>query len=484
MYKFSEFVPEHIVELLRAGHLTGFVDDLIKSFSELDFLVQFELIRFLRDKKPDFSINNLAKAMGISQDDARRIINAPCKIVPFVVVKGESGEIARMLVIKGTSSIITNFPSVLEKLEIISTFCGCKFAVIFSTPFFGESFMLPLATALVVDNFPDDVVFTGKIDEKGNIYEVDYIKEKRRLARDAGLRLVSPLEVENVAYIKHWLDAPKITLPLFVTSSTGEHALTDYREFAKSVCENYDNLIAALNHIFGVKEEDLLVPTAQLTDRESWIKAIESFYRIVSWLYGKFGSRADIIIGIKGPVSLSLGLGMVFGSQIPFTFCHYENNRYFPIRVEDVRYLKERIANYSLIRACLKEGQKDELAIVLSLAHHEPIADSLNFIRENFGDIFVLTFEHKQKGNIPVGQQIEVARQIAGYIQDLRSKYSFGKFYFFLSATLAVAFMLGVAFGYYSEGAVFQYSSSAPSKYQLVYELFDVKKIRESSKGG
>ncbi|MEO0285908.1 MAG: SAVED domain-containing protein [candidate division WOR-3 bacterium] len=478
MYKFSEFTPEHLIELLRAGHLTEFIDDLIKSFHEFDFGVQFELINFIRDKKPDFSLKNLAEVLEISQDDARKIVSGPSRIVPFVVVKGETGEIAKMLVIRDTSSIITNFSSVLEKLEVIARFCGCKFAVIFSTPFLGESFMLPLATALCVENFPDDVVFTGKIDEKGMIYEVDYIKEKRKLVHDAGFRLVSPIEVENVAYIKRWLDAPKVTLPVFITSSTGEHALAEYRNFAKSVCENYESLSAALNHIFGVQEENLLIRTAQLTDSESWLKAIDRFYGTISWLYGKFGSKADFIIGLKGPVSLSLGLGMVFGSQTPFTFCHYENLQYMPIRVNDVRYLKERTTEYPLIETSLKEGKKEEIAIILSLAHHEPLADSLRFISENFGDIFVLTVGYRQKGNIPVEEQLEIARQIAGYIQDLRAKYSFNRFYFFLSAPLSIAFMLGVAFGYYSDGAVFQYRRDI-STYQKVYELSDIRKIRE-----
>jgi hypothetical protein len=480
MYSFHDFEVSHFVKLLKSGLINDHMGEILEQFQSFETEAQYEILKYLREMKIPVSLDAFSKALKISQEDARRILLESGRIVPLVLVKEGKGFLSEMLVIKGTSKNITNLPDVKRDLKTVSHFAQTNFAVFFKDKFVGKSFMLPLAVALVVDNLPPDLVFTGRIDKEGNVYDVGEIEKKREACKSYGKRLIEPLFVPNVKFIKDWLDRTVFDIPFYVTSNI-QNPQSEFETFTVSIGIDLSELLKGLSTFYSIGLEDLYITTGSLSGEDDWVHSVEKFYHHLSTIRSKLSGREHIHFAMRGPASLGMALGMVYGSQNPLTLYHFQNNQFIKIPVENIRSLKERNVNSEFVKYTFEKGELDEIAVILSFAHHEAVADATNYITKILPERpSILVVEHERKGNLEPQEFIDVARSISSIIQDLRKEHSFKCFHFFLSCPVLLAFLVGMAFGYYSNGYIYNYQKGQEEIYIRAISLEKVRKIREN----
>lgn len=475
MFRFSEIDPDHLIKLLKAGKLDEDLDDLFSRFWELPPRVQFELVKYVKERSVLPSVKVIEETFGVGYEDARKLLNLPHRefFVPVVDPQGR-GLLVRGLSVRGTDALITNQRHLLRGVEVIRTFLGEGFALFFDAKIEGESYLLPSAVSLYIEKPPPDAVFTGRIDEKGNIYEVNGIPKKRKAVQERGLRLVEPSRLTRLQDLKAWCDAESYNVPVFITNS-----LRDYEGELKSFhsdvrIKDVEKVLDHLEVVNGVGRDELLLKTGQLPpERAVWVKAVAEFYAVVKRLEKSLGGREVLHIGIKGPATLAFSMGAVYGSQKPFVFYHFQDNTYHPIEVRNVRFLKERVRNYEHIDPKVIPGG-DTLVVILSMAHHDPESAVIEFTREM--NPTYLVFRHRRTGNLSVEDMVSTARECASKIQDMRAERNYREFHFFLACPVPVAFMVGIAFGFYNEGYVYQHYGD---RYERVVSLKDIRNIRE-----
>jgi hypothetical protein len=233
--------------------------------------------------------------------------------------------------------------------------------------------------------------------------------------------------------------------------------------------------IEMLEILSGVPKEKLVIITGQIPPEETaWFNIIRGLFNTTKEIEKALGGKETLHIAINGPASLAFSFGVIFGSQKPFVIYHYQDSKYHPIEVYKVRELKERVSEYKNIEYVL-EGDGNELAIILTPAHHEAVASVKEFMKGK--DITFLIVRHSKSGNIPIEEMKEIAKETASLIQNLRITKDYTKFHFFFVCPVPVAFMLGVAFGYYSSGCVYQ--NAGTQGYVKVVEFDKIRKIRE-----
>jgi len=474
MWNFYKINDKHFKEFLWNGKLDENLDDILLQFHRLSPAKQFEFMHYVKEKEKYLSIEILQKVFNVDYNDAKSFLTNSYRIVNIPAVDENEGKLVRAILIKGLSSVITNMEHLRSSLETIREFLREGFGAIFEEKFLGESFMLPVAVGLYIERIPENLVFTGKINKEGNIYDVDEIQKKIKLAQKHNLRLVTPIHLSDLKEVKNWLDAQKYDLPFYITKTLDNYK-GEFKSFLSSVqIENVEDVLKMLKIFNDIKEEDLLLITGRIKpEKEEWERYAKEFFKRIKRIEEVLEGRELMHFAINGSAAFSLACGMLFGSQKPFYFYHYQNGRYHTLKVENVRYLKERIRNYSCIDYIYEENS-DKLAIILAMASHEAEADAKAFTQET--GMSYLIVRHKKAGNIPVEEMIEVARETASLIQDIRRERSFKEFHFFLSCPVSIAFMLGVAFGYYSPGYIYNYEKP---KYVNVLSIESIREIRE-----
>ena len=472
MLRFNAFPSDVQLEFVKNGQVDDLLNEVLKNFWELENpKVQYELIKRARKVKENVSPDVLAQVFNCSEEDAYKILVNESKEVFFPVVQQDGKRfLARALVIKGTPSLITNLPSKLQELR---TF-GENFSVFFDNFFEGKSYMLSVAVALNCNYIPKDLAFTGRVDSAGNIYPVDRIKEKREICEQNGFRLVSPYDLKNphIRYIKEWLDRDILDVPYYFTTSR-ETAESEFNKFLTYVNTDID----ALRIFYGLSKEQTLQSTGRL-EADNWLEVSKEFYKKISkLLYGEKGRH--IHIAGRMPSALAFAFGILFGSQTPFTFYHFQNQVYIPIEINNVRLLKERtdvnkvsgfVYNY------IPGGE--ELVILVGGAFHSAGAAVRKFLSgERY--TYLLT-GHAKSGNLTPTDMVEFARAVSSLIQEKRDEREFKRYHFFFSCPLPVAFMVGVSFGHYSPASIYNYEQGE-NIYLEVLKTEDLRKIREGT---
>jgi len=479
MWNFSTISDEHFKEFLWNGKLDENLNDILVQFFELSPSKQFEFIYYIKKKEKPINLEYVQRIFELDYQDAKALILNPFRIAKIPIVGESNGKISRTILIKGLKKIITNLENLRHSLKVIKDFLGKGFCAVFEDRFSGESFMLPVAISLYVERLPDNLIFTGKIDKKGNIYDVDEIERKAKIAQENGLKLIPPIYLDNIREIKEWLDAETYEIPFYVTKTTQNYE-GEFKNFVKSVKINeFDKKLKLLKLFNDLEEKDLILITGRIEPKEEeWKRYATEFFKKIKRIEDKLEAREIMHFAINGSAAFSLACGMLFGSQKPFYFYHYQNGVYHPLEVKNVRYLKERLKNYNHVDYTY-EYNSEKLAIIISMAFHEAEADAKVFAeRENMSYLIV---RHKKSGNIPIEHMVEVARETASLIQDIRRDKSFNEFHFFLSCPVSIAFMLGVSFGYYNPGFIYNYEKP---HYVKVLSIEELRKIRECLKEG
>jgi len=478
VFKYENFDPSHFLQFLKQGLFNDEINQVLERFNLYPPILQFELIKYIKEKKlPNVSLSVLSKVFNATQEDIRILLLAPFKEFKVIVADKDEAKLVRGLVISGTKKIITNNKGIYPELKVIKKWYGSGFAVFFEELFVGKSFMLPLAVALYIRNLPPNLVFTGKIDSKGNIFEVDNLDAKFKLARQLNLKLITPLHAGHINIIKQFLDRDCWDVPFYVTTED----LKEFDTFCKGTPLRaiYSNLkfFEGLRIFYDLHKEDFCIVTGQLREKCEWHRQCVRFYESVHKIkHTLFGDKL-FHFGIRGPSTLAFSLGILWGSQEPFYIYHYQSGRYHQISVSNPRELKQRVRKTNLIEFEFVPSGND-LAIILQLAHHELFADAREYINRKLRSPSFLWISHITSGNVQVMEFKQVVKEIASVIQDIRKTYTFENFHFFFSCPVPIAFMLGVAFGHYSEGVVYNYQKGE-DLYMPVVELSFLRKIRE-----
>ena len=473
MFRFSAIEPRHFKGFLWSGKLDENLDEIFEQFWELSTFSQFELIKYVKEKGVNPSLGVLSSVFDIPREEAKKFLISPYREF-YVPVVGEEDKLVRGLAVEGLDGILTNLQHLESSMKVMKDFLGSGFALFFDEEFSGESYMLPAVVSLYVENLPKDAVFTGKIDKEGNIYEVNGIPKKRALAKKHNLRLIEPSYLDKVQTLKNWLDADRYDVPLYVTKSKDNYEGELKTFYSHLTFENSEKILEFLEVLNGILREKLVIPTGQIPSEESaWESVVKEFYKRVKEIEKALGGREVLHIAINGASALGFSLGAVFGSQKPFVFYHFQDGSYTPIKVENVRSLKERLMEYKHIDYSL-EGKGRDLVVVLAFAHHDPVASVKEFTKDI--DSTLLVIRHRSSGNVPVEEMFDVAKESASLIQDVRTDRDFENYHFFFSTPVSIAFMVGVAFGCYNRGYIYNYQGK---DYVRVIGLESIRKIRE-----
>jgi len=478
VFKYESFEPSHFVAFLKQGLFDEEINRVLSRFNAYVPQVQYELIKYIKLKSlPHLSIKVLGEALEVSQEDARRLVLNPCKEFKVIVTENCRAKLVRGLVIPGISKVITNNDCIKRYLNTIYRWYGEGFAVFFDAHFRSCSFMLPLAVALCVKSIPEDVIFTGKIDERGNLLEIDDLEIKCKFAREINCRLITPLHFSNVAHIKSFLERQKWDIPFYITC--GELKELDAFWEATPLKQIYKGLrfFEALELFYNLKKEDFCIITGQLEEMKHWKQQCVRFCKKVCDIKNTIFGEKLFHFGINGPATLAFSLGILWGSQEPFYIYHYQSGKYHQISVSDPRELKERVKHRKLIEFEFYPGGRD-LAVFLQLAHHEILLDAKSYIEHKLNSPSYLLISHITSENVGIFEFKEIVREIASLIQDIRREYTFNNFHFFFSCPVPIAFMLGVAFGHYADGVVYNYQKQ-DHVYIPVMELKFLRKLRE-----
>lgn len=488
MFRFEAFEESHFLEFLWQGFFDEYIEEILKRFDFYSAKIQFELINYIRERlKEILDPNLLSRALGIKTSDAEKIIKGEARGFEIILAEKDEkgivhGKICKALVIPETSKIITNLSHLKNSLSILKKLLGCSFAVFFEESFSGGSFMLPLAVSLSFENVPGDLRFTGKLNTRGEILKVNYIKEKQEFAKSQGLRLITPLQVKKFDTIKVYLEKEKWDIPLFITSSTKEEFINFLSFYqGEKVLAEFD-LLKGLELFYNLSEETFYITTGQLKTKEEWEKACREFYERFNLIKYRLPGVKVFHLGMRGPAVLSFALGVLFGHFDPFVFYHYQVlegiPKYHPIRVLTPRNLKERTAEYKIIKPKFEKKGKD-LVIILNFSHHEPTGDVKKYVSEFLEEPSFLILETEYKGNLPIESFLETARESASFIQEVRKEHSFESYHLFFSCPIGIAFMVGLAFGHYVDGLLYNYQKES-ALYQPVLDFQFLRKLRES----
>ena len=468
MLSFLSIPPDVQREFIENGQVDDFINELFKNFWGLSAEIQYALIKRARQIKDSVSIDVLKETFKCSEDAAFDLLTKEAIEVHFPIVGENEKAVAKALIIKNTSSLITNLPSKENELR---TF-GDNFSVFFDRVFEGKSYMLAVGVGLRCRHVPKDLAFTGIVDPEGYIHPVDKVAEKREVCKRKGFRLVSPYDLEErtLLYIEDWLSKEVLDIPYYFTTSK-ETARTEFQKFLKYVRTD----TKALELFYGINSDLTLQSLGRLEGKE-WLNAVNEFYKKISKL--QYGERKRYFhLGGRMPASLAFAFGILFGSQTPFTFYHFQNQEYMPVEVKNVRYLKERVEpddiegfHYEYIPG------GDELVVLVGGGFHTAAAAVKEFLKgESY--TYLLT-SHQKSGNLSPEDMIEFARAVSSAIQKKKEAREFRRYHFFFSCPIAVAFMVGVSFGHYASGSIYNYEQKE-GIYLEVLKIEDLRKIRE-----
>lgn len=487
-FRFDAFEEEHFLEFLKQSLFDDLIEEVLAYFYHFSPKIQLELILYLRERfKDELSPRVLSRALKIDYESSEKILQGEARIFPILLIEPSFSypfkvKESRALVIPHTKKLITNLPEIKKKLQVIKKLIEKNFAVFFEDHFTGESFQLPLLVSLAVKTTPPrHLRFTGKVNSKGMILPVDHETEKERYCKERGLTLISPVKVKNFETIKAYLERDSWDLPFYVTSSGQEEFSSFFNacEFEKE----YGRLsfLDGLELFYNLKKEDFFLITGKLSKKEDWETFARIFYNKIQYLKNNLPGGKVFHLGIRGAVAFAFSLGILFSHFDPFIFYHYQTLEgrpgYHPIQVTSPRILKMRLNKYEYLKPYYEE-QGDELVVIFNFSHHEPLADVRKYILERVENPSFAVLETEYKGNLPVSAFLKVSAEAASYLQDLRRERSFTRFHFFFSCPVAIAFLVGLAFGHYADGMIYNYEKEE-GLYKPVLELKTLREIRE-----
>ena len=420
----------------------------------------------------------LSKSINVDMETARQILNQPIKNASFPVVLENRVFIRRVYTIKLGKKTVFSFANSGEFSTISTAIDSGFFAMFDGYDFKGSSFMLAVCAALIASNQSvlDKFIFSGVIDIKGNILEVEQLDTKKAYTNEKVF--ISYKEIRNLFELDKLLNSDRMDFPFFVALKKSKKSdsvrgssfdgLTDIKK------QNSFAQIKAL----GMKDEDFVYHAKDMLPDSDWSDMLLTAYKRIIKIKSKINKLGKIPVlhlAILGPATFAFGLGALLGAKDPFIFYQYFSGEYKSVldfSEKNIRLLKQVEDKFERVVCRTEIKNKKELAMVYYLASHNPSGDVRSFLKEP--DFFVCTAKNNQ-GFLDSGDWSD-------YVKEMYSAYnktkdgSYIKRHFFFSCPLALAFGLGAAIELFENGDVYNLVMQGNS-YVRVFNLKSLNKI-------
>lgn len=478
--------------------------------------IKFLVYNQIRKNEHLFDIKELSKILKLPEMAIKKIFKTEPIEVKFPIALNKKSKLASAYIIPLNKPIEKNsFPAnkdIEDGLKTIKTLIRNKdlpvkdFFVIFDEDFTGKSFMLSVFAGLTLPEYAlKNFIFTGVLNEEGEIFPVDYIKEKETLAKKKNLKLLTPYHLDNVDELIYYLGTQQIDIPFvfLIKRPEGEEKLALQKIELKIKEKSPLFSIEKLNNIFDIKEEDLFInndeflPEITFDDIEKenqWIKQIQLFQEKLQNIYSKFSYKNRILhIGLAVPSSLAMGLGIKLGTKKPVVIYHYQSDEYIPVidlsdkkKLRKIKYIRKDIyKNLKNIEVFKPTSLTKDTAVAIWLASHNLYNDVQNYLKQKKLNFSLLKIESKAfQGDIPLPEDFEdidkdywirYISEIYSVLNILKNKENIERFHFFISTPVALAFGLGMAIGHFWDGIIYNFSFKGQEKYYPVFKINDTR---------
>ncbi|WP_297493484.1 SAVED domain-containing protein [Persephonella sp.] len=465
--------------------------DLLKDYLQ-DNELTFAIYKFF-DRNPEYlDCQKFSKSTGLSVQVVKEIFNTRPTKVYFPLANHEYSDIASAYVFSlksKTEKFSFSNKSDLIKIKDLLKNKGIKknFFVIFDKNFTQRSYLLSVACAFFLSDYVfDSYAFTGEINSEGEIFDVGFIRQKEKITKEKGLRLISPKDADHIDEIIYYLGEEPIDIPfLQLSNKTEEEALISIEKLSEKIKEKspFFNL-KKLEKFFNINREDILLITGflpqiskeDLKKENEWIKTIKTFEEKLKNIYSKISRKKRILHIASSVSSLAFGMGIKFGAKKPVVIYHYQADEYFPVidlsddkKIRQIKQVKKEI---NLLEAeYLKKSENSrDLAVAIWIASHNLFGDVLRFCENKSCDVIGIKLKDNQ-GNLPVSNGrlwVDIVNQIYSVLNQLKNQ-KYERLHFFISSPVAISFALGMSVGHFINGTVYNKNN----QYFPVFEVED-----------
>ena len=404
-----------------------------------------------------------------------------------------------------------------EGLNTIKTILKKKnkeknFFVIFDENFTGKSFMLSVISGLLLpEENIENYAFTGVLNEEGEIFPVGYIEDKKRVAKENELKLISYEIVDTIDELIYWLGNEPVDIPfVFLIGKPKEEVINSLKKLEKNIKQTKPYFsLKGLEKIFDLKIENLTayypkflpqLKEDEILKENLWQEQVKKFEEKLRTINTKIEKKERIIhIALGIPVSLAMAFGIKFGVRKPAVIYHYQSDEYVPVMdlstkrtLRKIKYIRKNIdENLNNIDVILPKqiiNDKD-VAVAIWLASHSPYADVENYLKSNGKNWNILKIESKEfQGDIPFPDDFEelgkdywirYVSEIYSVLNILKDRYLIDRYHFFLSVPVPIGFALGMAIGHFLEGIIYSFNIGQNVKTEERYfPVFNIKDKR------
>jgi len=457
---------------------------------------KFLIWKAIKQKNDLLDVEKLSELLNMPALNIKKIFTSTPIEVKFPIALKDKAEITKAYIIELPKETDTlSFSSKEEKIEALKTIkdiVNKPFFVIFEKDFTHKSFMLAVLVGLLTkgENI-DKFAFTGVVNKEGEIFSVDGIEEKEKVAKEQGLKLIKPDYADTIDELLYWIGEEAIDIPfLIMVNKSTEEAKTALTKLEKEIKDKKPYFsIEKLKNIFDIQEEDLyLYYDKPLSEKEEeWQNLIKLFEEKLKNIYSKFENKIRILhIAFATPASLAMGFGIKLGTKKPVILYHYQSDKYVPVidlsSAETIRIVKG-MKEIEKIKYEIKNIQNTEdVAVEIRLASHNLTSDVENYLKANNKDYAIVNIQTLNAGNLPLPEKNEWAEYISEIytlLNDLKNQYHINRYHIFLSTPVAIAFALGMAIGHFWDTYIYNYNPKAEikNKYFKVLEGKNLESI-------
>ena len=482
-----------LLDLIKDAQITK--DDLKDIYELLANSNNDELIywiyRFLDENPKYIDFSFLSKVTNIEQDVLKEIFQTKPYKVYFPIANNESADLVTAYVFRLSKNTKRSSFSEKKDLEEIKKLLKKEndtqfkdFFVIFDKNFEGNSYLLSIVAGLFLEQpILDKYAFTGIVNSDGEVIEVDYLLQKKKICENNNLHLITPNEVSSINDLKFYFQEKHLDVPFIILNKDKTEALKALKkiEYYLKDINNLYSINKVLN-ILNLSEDDIITTLSYLPpDKKIWKSTLETIITKLKKIYSNtdFYITLDIATSIA---SLSFATGVVLGAKRSYRLFHFQNDKYFPLidlstpeKVRKIKSIKRKGFKVSY-KININDNSPQEVNFILYLASHNPLADIKNFTKN---ENYIYIYDENFQGNLPLDSNlwVEYVRDIYSIINMVKEDYYIDKFNLFISSPSIIAMAFGMAVGDFIKFDVYDYFRDLPEKYYKVFDFRDLKTI-------
>ena len=337
------------------------------------------------------------------------------------------------------------------------------FFVLFDKEFDGNSYLLAVAAGILL---PNDALkkyaFTGEVNERGEIFEVKSLEEKRQVCKQAGLELMSAGDFSSLPKMRYYLDdsVDKDIPFLFLNQSIGEteESLSRLETEIQKKVPFYS--LKKIFSLYRLSREELFIQNEKIPNNsDAWNQYLKLFAQKIKKINDEL---KNYTLHIGTSISaMSFGMGIILGAKRKYILYHFQGGNYYPLidLKSDSRSIKnvaKREPKQIKISAEIHDNPHT-VDLIIYLASHS-LQRSVREFTKNPNQIFIKVGDNKQ-GKLPLEPDVwsEIVSELYSTINEYRDRYGIKKFNLFLSCPAIIALALGMAVGNFIDIDVYHY---------------------------